>query len=78
MGIMLAAFVGNGDYDCSPPNTRVYQNQVTDLMDIGYIMSNAAPPPHYKWKLTDKGRAWLDAALSTPEPIKETRWIMQK
>lgn len=78
MGIMLAAHIGNGKPDFSPSFTPTYQNQVTDLMNAGYIISNTEAPPAYGWKLTDKGRTWLNAALVTPEPIKEVKWIIPK
>lgn len=86
LSVLMSASTGIGAYDMhyngpSPyvrqgPNNETYRIQCTHLLDCGMITKNWEG--NYPYKITDKGRFYLEHLLSTPFPIEEKSWVIPK
>lgn len=73
LSVIMSAYCGNGMYSEGFPNTETFKKQVDillqeEIIELNYILTN------YKYKITDKGKSYLDAILSTPFPVEIKSW----
>lgn len=74
LSVIMSAYCGNGIYD-TYQITDTYREQCTILLNEGIISSVLkGEEEHYKFKITEKGRFYLDSLLATPFPVEVKNW----
>lgn len=72
--VMISAYCGTGQFDTFP-DTEIYRDQITQLLNDGMITPNLNVPANcYRYKATPKGRFWLDHVLKIPYPVMIEAW----
>lgn len=69
---MIAAYCGSSKMD-TYSDADTYRNQVKDLLDNKMIILSLISPG-YNYRITDKGKFWLEYVLNLPYPVSEQVW----
>lgn len=62
---------GGESYQSVSPATHALVEQTHDLLKENGLLWTASGG--LRWGITEKGRAWIDMALSTPLPVQ--KWV---
>lgn len=71
---MLAAYTGCEDYDVTPRYSATYKKQKDILINEEMIKEDISVS--YEYRITEKGRFWLEYVLNFPFPTQ--KWEIPK
>lgn len=82
MAILLASYTGCKAFD-HYADSKTYRDQKDELLERDYIIlrftdDRPMNTDLYEFKITDKGKTWIETALATKEPVQMMRWEVLK